>query len=131
MAAYIEAADITDLMLNEAGWATKLAAKIVKSEDAANDMLKTMGLTSSDVADTVPYLFKEWNIAWVGMEMCFDAMGKNNISLPEFEKYRVKWEVYQKRLKNIQSQLTPSVIAGTDYDVRDRSTAMTGILFRN
>ena len=131
MAPYIDSDDITDLMMLESGWSTELEAKIVKSEDAANDMLKTKGLTSTDVATTTPYLLKEWCIAWVGMEMCFDAMGKNNVPLPEFEKYNVKYEAYKKRLASIYAQITPEVIVGNDNDIRDRATTMSGLLFRN
>lgn len=132
MATYIDSGDITDQMMLETGFATKLAAKITKSDDAVEDMVKTMGLTSDSIeTDPVPYLLKEWAIAWVGKEMCFDAMGKNNVDFPDLEKYSRKYEFYLSRVKDIQSSLNPAVITGSDFDTRDRATNNSGILFRN
>jgi len=134
MATYIDADDITDLMMKETGFSSRLTAKLTKSDDAVEDLANRKGVAIASVPtdDDTPYLVKEWCIAWVGMEMCFDAMGKNNIPLPEQEKYLVKYNKYRERVKDLDAKITPAILYGNeDAGVADRATRMCGILLRN
>jgi len=130
MADYISASDLTDKVINSFPSATR-TAKITLSTTALNDLAATKGVDSDSIeTDPVHYLVKQWCIAWVGMEICFDHMGTNNNEFAEQEKYRIKYREYRERVNDLTSQITPQVLYGSTDSIRDRATVKMGILFR-
>lgn len=128
---YISASDITDMIINDFPDAT-ISAKITLSDAAFEDLAESRGVTNTDDIETDPlhWKCKQWIVSWVCKEICFDAMGKNNIELVDFEKYARKYEYHVKRLQEYETELTYEMLLGTVAERRDRATLMTGVLYR-
>jgi len=129
---YIQTTDITDMILNETGLSTVLSAKVDASDDAVEDLAESKGVEVDDIeTDPVHYLVKRYAIAWVGMELCFDALGKNNVEIADVEKYHIKYRHYKEMVKEFAERITSSMLNGSTSRQMDRANTISGVLFRN
>jgi len=131
MSTYILIADITDqILLDFPG--TILQDKLDLSDKAVEDLAERKGLETSEIElSPVHHQLKRWNKYWVGKELCWDVMFKNNVEIDaSLEKYKLKYDEYRKRLEETESALTREMISGDVVDQRDRVGLMTGILYR-
>lgn len=129
MATYITAADITDTVITSL--ATELTAKLLLSDAAVEDLAERKeDLAATDI-ETAPvhYMLKKWAAAWVCREICLDKMGVNNVEFSADDKYKVKYDVYQKLLASYESQITRAVFLGSVSSVQDRAVR-SGNIFR-
>lgn len=125
---YIDETDITDSAIQEAGLATELTAKMNLVDDALEDMAMQKGVEDTDIeTDPVHYLVKRWCVAWVCMELCFDMIGKNKDET-EADIYNVKYQHYQRRLQDAESQINAEVLMGTADTQRERPGPRTGTI---
>lgn len=127
---YIDSGDITDQVLLDTGLSTLLDAKLTASDDAVEDLAEQFGVEAADIeTDPVHFKIKEWAVAWVGMKMCFDIMGKANAEIPEIEKYKIKYNDYVAQLNSYRTEITYKILTGTVTEARDRGIR-SGILYR-
>lgn len=128
MATYIDVADITDSSLTETALSTRLLAKIALSDAAVVDLAERKGVNSDSISSTIHTLVKQYAIAWVCRETCFDLIGKNPNVTIDYDVYFAKYKIYRDRVSELESQITVEVLTGVVDDVRDRSGARTGII---
>lgn len=127
---YITTADITDSSLKETALSTLLSAKITACDAALEDMAMQKGVDDADDIETAPlgYLVKQWAIAWVCRELCFDLVGKNKADNIEADIYMGKYGEYKKRCSEYESQINYEILTGVADEQRDRPGARTGTL---
>lgn len=131
MSTYILIADITDQILIDFGTAP-LQAKLDLSDKAVEDLAERKGLEVNEIETSpVHHQLKRWNKYWVGKELCFDAMFKNNVEIDaSLEKYKLKFDEYKLRLQETETEITRKMISGDVVDQRDRVGLSTGTLYR-
>jgi len=132
MSTYIVIADITDQVLIDFGTVV-LQAKLDLSDKAVEDLVEIRGLEISEIeTNPVHHQLKRWNKYWVGKELCFDAMFKNNVEVDAAsEKYKLKFEEYKKRLEETEGMITREMIQGDVTYERDRVGLHSGLLYRS
>ena len=127
MADYITTADITDSQLKETALATLLAAKIVESTTALNDLAERLGVISSQI-ETSPlhYIVKRWCVAFACAELCFDLMGKNKQDGGiEQDIYFQKYKEHNARREDEENKINYAILTGTVISEIDRSSGTT------
>jgi len=133
MATYIESGDITDTVLLDGGLSDELTAKLVKvnaTGGAVEDLAEQFDVDAASIeTDPVHYKLKEWAVAWVGMKLCFDLMGKANPDFPDNEKYKVKYNDYVAQLNSYRTEINYEILTGTVTDARHRGVG-SGTLYR-
>ena len=131
MATYISTSDITDSVLLETALSTLLTAKITASDAAVVDLAERFGVESASIEITpVHYLVKRWAAAWTCRELSMDLIGKNSADIPDLEKYKIKYDIYDKLLSEIEPQINVAVLAGSVSVAQDRAGIQCGTLFR-
>lgn len=129
---YISASDITNQTLKASAYSTILSAKLTDADNAIIDLAERLGVRDSTNIETSPLhrKIKEFAIAWVCEELSLDLMGYNNVSITDYEKYRLMYETYKKRREKYEGQITKEMITGSVDEIRDRATSRTGIITR-
>jgi hypothetical protein len=126
---YISAADITDQSLTETSLSDLLTAKLLKSDAAVIDMAKRKGVYSTDISTSpVHEILKQWTVAWVCRELCFDLIGKNPTSQVDANIYYQLYDLYKKRHSELDTQIDYEVLTGLDYTARTRPGPRTGTI---
>ncbi|MEA3346969.1 MAG: hypothetical protein U9Q21_02630 [Candidatus Auribacterota bacterium] len=114
-------ADITDNLFN--GLVSDLQPYCDRADTQLVALAKRLGVDETDIASPIGIEVKDWLIAWVGREICFDIMGTNDLELPDDDKYRMKLQEYKDRETDARSYLTPEIIMDVVNDRFDTSTS--------
>jgi len=132
MSTYIFVDDITDNVIKSFP-ADVIQQKLELSDDEMVDLAERKGIRDADSIDNNPLhrKIKDYLIAWIGQEICFDYLGTNNTETAEFEKYMVKYNLYRDKVKSLDAQITYEMILGSVDEIRDRATVGSGVLFRS
>lgn len=132
--AYIADADITDLLANQ--FSTDFPTYHSLSDNKLIDLGVQLGVmeTADFAVDGSGYIsswyIKQYIVAWFCMRLFLDKMGLNNISLPEMEKYNVKYTFYKKEVSEKESRITRQMLTGDVENISDRAK-FTGFLYRS
>jgi hypothetical protein len=128
--AYIATSDITDKVLDDI--ATQ--AYVDEGNDAVEDLAEQKGVRDTgdigDGAGVVHNRLKRYAIAWCCMRVAQDHMGSNNVNVPEFEKYVIKYQVYKKEVATLAMEITHEMVLNDVDETGDRASVQTGTIFR-
>jgi hypothetical protein len=128
MSDYITTADITDEILKATALSTLLAAKIVRSTLALNDLGERLDVDSTEMAATPHILVVDWTCA----EMHFDLMGKNKQDGGlEMDIHFQKYKEHNARRADVEGKINYAVLTGVVIDGElDRPSSTTRIYRR-
>lgn len=128
--AYITTSDITDVTITAFG-NTIIGNYITESTSAVDDIAEKLGVESEDIETSpVHYKVKRYAICFVCMRICQDYMGRNNVEMPEIEKYLIKYNLYKAECNALEKEITEQMLLGTVDEQRDRAGVMSATIFR-
>ena len=123
---YISSDDIKDRIVE----GFDLSPYLDEANEEMIDLAESKGVyDADDIVDPIPYKVKRYLICFIVMRLCQDCMGKNNIDLPELEKYKIKYDMYEKERGKILEQITYEMLTGEITEMRER-TINSAIIFR-
>jgi hypothetical protein len=123
---YISSDDILDTIVSGLDLSPYLAEVKLEIEDLAEQK----GVRNTDdIADPIHYKLKRYGICYVVMRLCQDKLGLNDVSIPELEKYKIKYDMYRKECSELRDLVTYEMITGKISAIRDRAIS-TGLIFR-
>jgi len=112
---YITADDITDNLTV----GSDMSSYISDANDAIEHLAKEKQVDIEKIkTDPIDYKLKKYGIYYAIMLFLLDKAGTNNNDFPaDIEKYKVKYEIYKRLIKEIYDDITWQMIAG-DADNR-------------
>lgn len=123
---YISSDDILDTIVTGLDLSPYLAEVKLEIEDLAEQK----GVRdTTQISDPIHYKLKRYGICYVIMRVCQDKLGLNDVSIPELEKYKIKYDMYKKEIAELRDLITYEMITGTIGAIRDR-VVNTGLIFR-
>ena len=130
--AYIADSDISQDML-AAQFSSSYSTYHTAVDNHIEELAEGEQVETDDIAvDDDGYLenkfLRRYASYWARMELFLDKMGMNDNSLPDEEKYMVKYEAYRKKVDQMQSRITAEMLTN---EIESRmSTSSSGNLYR-
>ena len=126
---YITSADITDKVASRAGFATDIAALILRSDDEVNQLAEERGIfDTTDIVTPIYHKIKQYAIKWVTGTLFVETSGVNNDDFQD-EKYRIKGLDYLQAAKDIKKGITKEMFLNTVDSVDELASSQSGRIF--
>jgi len=128
---YVAFSKVTDNLVKAFG-ESALATWITEADDHLESVAEEVGVREPDDIEVSPlhHVLTRYWLAYLGWAVFRDKIGTNNVEIIN-EKYLVKFDIYAKMISQLRPQISYEMVTGEINEIRDRATAMSGILFRS
>ncbi len=122
---YITTDDMTALVASD----FNLSGYVGNANDHLEYVAQSLGVNPSGMVYPINYILKEYGVAYAYRSMYLDKIGANNTEVLDGDKYVVLYELQNKEVTRLRSNITHEVVGVSGYQSGNTS-AMTSIIYR-